>query len=733
MTELVSKLDLVDFIAKFRGYFARSKSLELQEDINLFRLYIDELDKITFAPPSDIKELDNEIILLQKKAVLKLEQIFEFVKIIKYFLYLKNLNLSNFKYIPQMLSRLTIPQVMLDISNTFDNNGEINSGIYLELDSINNKIKITKQEIKKHLGTIINNSKLSAYLIDRQFHLIDSKECLLLSSGFNSVLDGSIIHRTQAGYFYVLPNSLNNIYTRLDKLYNNKEVLLYDIEKKLTEVLREHMFFLKFINKEFDKFDNLQARVMFARDNNFNFISPSKKRDIILHNFYHPNITNPIPCNITFTSKILLITGVNAGGKTMLLKSILSVAFLAKYLIPFRIDNVKSKIPLFDNIYAIISDPQNSKNDISTFAGRMLEFSKLLDSSNLLLGIDEIELGTDANEASALYLALLEYMQNRDIKIVITTHHKILASKMSSNPNVSLIAALYDEAKSLPTYSFLEGCVGKSYAFESAFRYKIPRFIINRAKEVYGEDLENLNELIEQTSMLKTSLIKKEQEIKQEQEKIANKSYELDMLIEKHNNDLKAKKLELESIYNKALGELKAVLKSNDNKEIHRFLNAQHKEFQKIPKESKSPNITFKIGDRIYCGKNIGTIISLKDNMATIELDSGARVKTKISSLKLANATRTSQKKFEVIKNTKSCNISLDLHGKRVEEALELLDSYISDCLLAGYDEVLIYHGIGAGVLANVVKEFLSSHPKVKSFCDAPASSGGFGAKVVRF
>lgn len=732
MTDIISKLDLGDFIARFKGYFARDKSLEIMSDLSLFKLYIDELDKITFSPPSDIKELSNEIILLQKRAILKQSQIFEFVKIIKYFLYLKGLNLSNFKYLPQMLFKITIPQAMLDISNTFDNLGEINSGIYLELDSINDKIMKNKQEIKKQLSRILSNAKLSPYLVDRQFHLLDSKECLLLSSGFNSVLEGSIVHRTQAGYFYVLPHSLNNIYTRLDKLYNEREMLLYNIERDMTESLREHILFLKFINKEFDKFDSLQARVMFARDNNFNFLYPSKKRDIILRDFYHPNIANPIPCNINFTTKILLITGVNAGGKTMLLKSILSVAFLAKYLIPFRINNTSSKIPYFDSIYAIISDPQNSKDDISTFAGRMLEFSKLVESSNLLLGIDEIELGTDAAEASALYFAMLEYMQNRDIKIVITTHHKILASKMANNPNVSLIAALYDEANSLPTYSFLEGCVGKSYAFESALRYKIPRFIINRAKEIYGEDLENLNELIEQTSMLKASLLKKELEISEVEKKIANKACELDMLINKQNEELRAKKLELESIYNKALGELKAALKSNDAKEMHRFLNAQHKALQKIPKESKSPNINLKQGDRIYHGKNIGTIISIKGDMANIELDNGVRARANLSSLKLANAPKK-ERKIEVLKSAKSCNVSLDLHGKRVEEALELLEQYISDCLLVGYDEVLIYHGIGGGVLANVVREFLSKHPKVKSFTDAPASSGGFGAKVVRF
>ncbi|RDU63120.1 endonuclease MutS2 [Helicobacter sp. MIT 14-3879] len=735
MEELIlKKLDLEDFISKFRLYFAREQSLEIQGDINLFKLYLDELDKIAFTPPSNILKLDNEMLLLKKQGVLKLEQIFEFIKIIKYFLYLKKLNLSNFKYIPLMLEKISIPQDIFNISNYFDNDGNILEGKYEKLDFINKNILTTHLEIKKQINKLLQNSNFSPYLVDKQIHLIDSKESLLVSAGFNKILKGQILHRTQAGYFYVFPNNIANIYDRLETLKNEKEMLIYEIEKEISNIFLQNILFLKFINKEFDRFDSMQARIFFAKNGNYNFVLPNKKNEIILCDFCHPNISNPTPCSISFKSKILIITGVNAGGKTMLLKSILSAAFLAKYLIPFRINPFKSKISYFKDIYAIINDPQNSKNDISTFAGRMLEFSKLLDSSNTLLGIDEIELGTDANEASALYFAILEYLQNKNMKIIITTHHKLLASKMTSNPNVELVAAMYDEKRRLPIYKFLEGCIGKSYAFDSALRYKIPHFIVNRAKEIYGDDLENLNELIEQTSLLKTKLLKKEQEINKQIEINQCKSYELDSLINKQNSDFKNKILELESIYNKALYELREVLKKNDTKEIHRFLNKQHKEFSKLPKESVNKNIKFQVGDRIYYGKNAGSILSIKADIATIELDYGIKLKTKLSSIKLASIKKQDQaQKIDFIKNAKSCNISLDLHGKRVEEALELLDKYISDCLLAGFDEVLIYHGIGNGVLSNVVREFLSSHPKVKSFSDAPSNSGGYGAKVVRF
>ncbi|RAX52049.1 endonuclease MutS2 [Helicobacter sp. 16-1353] len=726
------KLDLTAFIENFHSYFSRQEPFFLQGDINVFKVFIDELDNINFTPPQNISNLDTELIHISKRGVLKLDSIFEFVKIIKYFLYLKNLNLDNFKHIPNWLSKIEIPQDLVEIANSFDTQGKLISGIYPKLDSINASISLQKIESKKVINRILQKEKLFSYFVDKQIHLVDTKECFLLKAGFDKILEGRILERSASGYFYVFPLALQNIYERLDKLQNEMEILIYAIEQEISSIFLKHLLFLKFINREFDKFDCMQARVVFAKENNYNFILPNKKNEIILSDFLHPALHNPIPSNINFTKQILIITGVNAGGKTMLLKSILSAAFLAKYLIPFKINPHKSRISYFKFIYSIINDPQNSNNDISTFAGRMLEFRNLLPMDNFLLGIDEIELGTDSNEASALYFAILEYLQNKHTKIVITTHHKQLASMMANNPKVELIAALYDEKSRMPTYSFLQGCIGKSYAFESALRYGIPVNIINKAKEVYGDNLENLNELIEKTSILQTKLNKKEQELESLIKSNQNKNEELSSLIAKQNEELRKKTLDLESTYSKALRELKEVLKRSDTREIHRFLNKQDRFFSSIPKPKIDKNIKFEVGGRVQSGKNSGVILSLKDNIALVELDCGIKLKINTSLLRPSAKIKDNQK-INITKNSITCNVSLDLHGKRAEEAIELLDKYISNCLVAGYDEVIIYHGIGSGILSRVVKEFLSTHPKVKSFSDAPSKSGGFGAKIVRF
>lgn len=737
LESICKKLDLSDFIKSFEFYFSRKKPLNIEGDINVFKLYINELENIIFQSPPPVLNLNDDLIHIKKQGILRLSSIFEFVKIVKYFIYLKNLNLSDFKYLPLWFEKIEIPNEILKIANSFDENSNFLKGVYPKLDSLNSSILLQKEELKKQFDRILQKDRLSLYLVDRQIHLIDSKECLLLKAGFDNAIEGRIFQRTQAGYFYVFPKLLQNIYDKLEKLQNESEILIYKIEQEISSVFLKNWQFLKFINREFDKFDYIQGRVVFAKENNYNFITPtnqkSSKNEIILSDFCHPALKNPIPCSIDFTKQILIITGVNAGGKTMLLKSILSAVFLSKFLIPFKINSHKSKIANFKFIYAIINDPQNSKNDISTFAGRMLEFKNLLQFDNFLLGIDEIELGTDVNEASALYFSLLKYLENKNVKMVITTHHKQLAQLSAKNPKVELIAALYNEAFRIPTYTFLQGCIGKSYAFETALRYGIPLSIINEAKEFYGENLNNLNELIEKTSLLQTTLNQKYKDLENEIRINQNKNEELSGLILRQNEELSSKKNELESIYNKALQELKEVLKQNDTKEIHRFLNKQNEVLSSLPKPKIDKNIKFEVGNRVKSGKNSGVITSIKDNIAIVELDYGIKLKINIMFLQPAANIKNKNQKINITKSSASCNVSIDLHGKRAEEALEMLDKYISDCLLAGFDEVVIYHGIGSGILSRVVKEFLSNHPKVKSFSDAPSNSGGFGAKIVRF
>lgn len=731
------KLDLLPFLKRLESLFARQKSYELNGDKNVIFKSIAELDNIPFQAPEPLNNLDSALMRLKKLATLRLEEIFEFVKIIRYFVYLKSHpTISELNTTGAWLAKINIPQPLQDILEYFDEKGELKNGVFEDFDALRHSLAIQQKNINDELKKILHSEKIQPFLVDSQIHFINQTQCLLLKAGFQNAIKGIILDRSQGGFFYLLPESIRQIYTKSDELRNLVEIELLKICANLSAIFHKQILFLQFINNEFDKFDHIQARIEFAKQNNLEFLLPShKNQSIILKDFCHPILENPKPINLTFDKQLLLITGVNAGGKTMLLKSILSACFLSKHLIPFKINAELSSLPHYKHLEAIISDPQNSKNDISTFAGRMLDFSKILNQKEMLLGVDEIELGTDADEAASLYKVLLESLLDHGAKLIITTHHKRLAALMANDQRIMLAAALYDEHAQKPLFEFLYGSIGKSYAFETAARYNIPYPLIERAKKSYGEDKERLNLLIEKSAQLEIELKNQILLHKQKNEELEKKIRRLDEERQANTEAFNKQKQELQKTYDSALKELRVELKNMPN--VHRAINNANTILQKTKQTPPPPTPkVLKIGDRVKYGQNRGVILNISDNQNTkiclIELESGMRLKVDSSHIKPVgkDVPKSAKTKAPILPHTSK--VHLDLHGLRAEEAREKLDKFLSDSLLAGFDEVLVFHGMGSGILARMVKEFLREHPRVVSFEDAPPNMGGFGAKLIR-
>ena len=732
MQEIFKKLDLEDYITNFSKLFAREKSVVLEGDINLHHRLIKELSKYDLKEPQKVENLDGRLIHIQKQGVLKLDEIYEFIKIIRYFNYLKKFNFEDKLAI--WIDKIIIPNDILKIEEYFDNKGNLKDGINEDLDSIKKALYTNKDLIKQSLHKSINNSKLRPYLVDSQVHYVNSEETLLVRGGFNNIIKATVVHRSSSGFFYILPHSISQLKQKQSDLKNKQEEVFLKICKTITSTFDKNLLFLKFINKEFDRIDHYIARLFFAKQGDKNFIIPSKNAKNVLKEFVHPALHDAKPISIDFSKSVIMITGVNAGGKTMMLKSILSSVVLSKYLIPFKA-NEKSSIGHFKNALAVLDDPQSVKNDISTFAGRMVEFSKLFNQKDVIVGVDEIELGTDSDEAASLFKVIIEELISKNIKIIITTHHKRLAALMASNDEVELIAAIYDEENRKPTYEFLQGTIGKSYAFETAQRYGIPIKVIGKAKEVYGDDRDKLNELIERSSALEMEYQKKiaklDEEISENQ-RLNKNLKETKQELDDHINSEKSK---LHKEYKEAKDEAKKAIKAKISRESHQHLNVAHKKVKEIKTEKVEENYTFKTGDRVKYKSSKGEIISIKGKKAFIENDMGMRLQVNLSDLRPSgNAPKVVVKKKTTVKIQKpdTGSVSLDLHGQRGDEAVENLDKFLSDALIAGFDEVLVYHGIGTGKLAYAVRKFLDKHPSVKSYSDAHASQGGFGAKVIK-
>ena len=730
--EIFLKLDLGEYLDKFNSFLARQKPLFLQGDSKIHFENINELSKYDFKAPDEIKELDDALMRLSKQAVLHISEIYEFAKIIKYFSYLKKQKFEG--RLGEWIAKVEIPEAMSQMANSFDENGEFSDSVDERFAAIKQAFSEKKRQIDAELKKLIYSKHITPYLVDTQTHYINSQEALLVRGGFNHALKGTVIARSSGGYFYVAPASTEHLKKEQSELLDRKEEIIFEHCKKFSLQMSKSILFLKFINNAFDQFDAYQARVNLARSRDYEFVLPNSSHVIKLEKFAHPALKNPKSVSVDFSKKVLLITGVNAGGKSMLLKSIISATLLAKYLLPMRIDANRSSIGSFKEFDAIIEDPQSVKNDISTFAGRMVHFARLFTKKSIIIGIDEIELGTDFEEAASLYGVMIERLITQDIKMIITTHHKRLAMLLAKNPEVELVAALYDEAAQRPKFEFLKGTIGKSYAFETAARYGISQNLVAQAKKIYGEDKENLNEIITKTLNLQTKLDEGIKEVTAKEERLERLLEEQKELKEKNEIKLNATISRLEKEYYEAINAAKAVINFKDIKDKQRALNVANEKKAAIVKPKKTERESLKVGDRVKYENIKGTVLSISKNDAMIE-SNGINLRVPLELLRKNGNEVVLPKKGGVslsVDKPKTASLSLDLHGMRADEAIAKLDKFISDSLVMGFDEVSVFHGIGTGKLAFAVKNFLKEHPSVKEFFDAPANQGGYGAKIVK-
>lgn len=726
---LIDQLDLNEHINSFLNFFSRESSLYIEGDQELHFRYIKALDKIDFNAPPKIANFHDIKGHLKKKGVLNFEQIFEIVKIVRYFRYFKNREIEGL--IGEWMSKFIIDERFTEIEKYFTRDGKFEENLDENLFGLGQRIREHKNEMSGSLKRMMASSKLAGYLVDTQIHFLNNEECLLVRGGFNHVLKGAVVGRSTGGFFYVSPDSILKAKEKIRYIEQERETIFYTYAKEFSSKLSEIQPFINFIDKEFDKFDNYQARVLFARAKNLQIVKSKNDSKVVLNSFIHPALHKAKPINVDFSKNILMITGVNAGGKTMLLKSILASAFMARYMIPMALNENKSHIGSFKSVLAIIDDPQNVKNDISTFAGRMQEFSKIFEHKSALVGVDEIELGTDSDEAAALFKVILDDLISRGQKVVVTTHHKRLAALMADRDDVELMAAIYDEEARQPTYEFMQGIIGKSYAFETASRYGISNKIVNEAKSVYGDNSEKLSLLIERGSQLERELKQKHQKVDEKLEELKKKEFNLQDQREKLFKELDEQRYALKRSYEVAISEAKSAAKAGDSQSIHRAMNKANK---KLPKEKKEElkNIEFKVGDKVKYHSQKGTIVSMRDKKeATIEVE-GMRVRVKTAHLKHTQIIKPKPATNIKVNVEKRSGLKCDLHGMRADEACEVLDKFLSDALINGWDEVIIYHGIGTGKLSYAVKNFLIAHPRVKGFEDAPQHLGGFGAKIVK-
>ncbi|WP_292655132.1 Smr/MutS family protein, partial [Nitratifractor sp.] len=306
----------------------------------------------------------------------------------------------------------------------------------------------------------------------------------------------------------------------------------------------------------------------------------------------------------------------------------------------------------------------------------------------------------------------------------------------AGDEDVELVAAVYDEKLQRPTYTFLQGIIGKSYAFETAERYGIPRSIVAKARELFGEDKERLNELIEHSTRLEAQMRSRIAELEQNTEELRRKEARLRELEEKMREEQRKVLATLENRYNAATKRALAALKKTENAEARRLLNEAHRHKNRAKlREPEAEIPELKPGDRVRYRSHTAEVLSLKEKEAMIAVD-GMKMRVPLKELRPAPETPKPkaprpQKSTDIrVEKGERAALHIKLLGMRAEEAQEALDAFLSDALLHGISEVEIIHGTGTGVLAKVVSEYLKRHPKVKRFYRMPGNMGATIAEL---
>jgi DNA mismatch repair protein MutS2 len=493
------------------------------------------------------------------------------------------------------------------------------------------------------------------------------------------------------------------------------------------------------------------------RGNDQNLIDIAQGRHPLLLLRKGEDAVVPLDLKMGGEVKTLVITGPNAGGKTVALKTVGLFAVMTQCGIPIPA-HPDSRMPIFNEIFADIGDFQSLEQDLSTFSSHLQKLQTILeraDQRSLVL-VDEIGVGTDPQEGSALAVAVLEELTRRGGITIVTTHHGALKEFAFSTPGVENGSMEFDQQTLRPVYRLRMGVPGSSYALEIAKRLGVAQTVLNRARESMGAEKGNVERLImdleqkAQEAQKLADTLRLEKNRLEGLTKLYKERYDT---IHKQEKQLKEKALaEAQEILRRANAAVEKAIKDiRENQAAHEAIrrakemlaeeNARVKNsLDKLTEEQPEPDqaTEIKIGDEVLWKKQktVGVVVS--------ESDENGRVLIQVNQLKfwvplaeLAPAPKSSAEKktasaVSVQAEAKSDVLpEINLLGNKLDEAIAKVDKFLDDALLAGWSQVRIIHGKGTGALRKGIAEFLDQHPRVKSKKMAAWNEGDLGVTVV--
>lgn len=657
-------------------------------------------------------------------------------------------------------------------------NGELRSDASRELRFIRKRLNNKRSDLRNTINRLMSKLSKQGMASDEGPTIRNGRMVIPVQAEYKRKVQGFVHDVSSSGQtVYLEPVEALNINNEIRQLESEEQREIERILRELTTTVRKNRGALQQNLEVLTTIDVIAAKAQLSLDldgfvpviseTSHLYIKEAYNPLLLLKNIGVPEAKQekvvPLDMELFEDEHCLVITGPNAGGKSVALKTIglCSMMIQAGFAIPAR---DASEIPIFDSIFVDMGDDQSIENDLSTFSSRLDWMKHTLENADehSLILIDEAAAGTDPEEGGALFQALIEILMEREAKALVTTHHgslKVFAHEHEHAVNGSME---FDQSTLSPTYRFKKGVPGSSYAFEIAERMKLQDFFLKRARSLLGEaksDMETLISELETKTQEADELKKKYDKLKANTEKERHRYEEKRSAIEKEKEEIREKALkEAKSIMdsaNKKIEEAveRIVKKGQKDSETIREARKEVEEFRKEvdtklddledQKEQRYQDSKEKpeVGDlvRLEDAKTTGELKEINGNQAIVSAG-GLRLKTKYKKLvKVTDKSDRRKKKqkvrvhFEDGSRHKVVKPQLSIRGMRGPEAMKEVQHYLDNAIASGLNEVQIVHGKGEGILKKLVHEYLDNRKEVKSYELAPIEQGGAGCTVVKF
>ena len=632
------------------------------------------------------------------------------------------------------------------------------------LANIRRKKRRLEQDVKNKLNTILHASSYSKYIQENVVTIRNDRYVIPIKEEYRSQIKGFIHDMSSSGStVFIEPisvfetnNEINNLKVEekaeIDKILQSLSSLLYPC----TNQLRQDVKIIGIL-------DFIFAKARYSND--INGITPivNDKKIVDLINARHPLIESkkivPTSINIGKNYSLLIITGPNTGGKTVALKTVGLLEFMACSGLNIPASE-NSSIYVFDEIFADIGDDQSISDSLSTFSSHMINIANIVNTftENSLILVDELGSGTDPLEGANLAISILEYLKNNHALVIATTHYQELKRYAIVTKNVQNASVEFDIENLKPTYRLLLGIPGKSNAFAISEKLGLKKEIIDKAssmlssndvdiesilKKLYDDklkiehDKEEIQKNLNQIEVLKKKLQRDDSKLlAQEREIIDRAKIEARQIL-----------LEAKDKASNVISEISEISSSNEINKLNSLRNKLNDSVKAISLEDSEKNISANPIDKNLIVPNVAVYIT-KFNQNGIVISNIKRndeVQVQIGSIKTHvhikyleqarnqkdDSTNTTASSHPTVSKTRLAKSEINVIGLTTLDAIPIVDKFLDDCFLSKLQTARIVHGKGTGRLRNEIHKFLKTHPRVKSFRLGTYGEGEMGVTVV--